>query len=87
MQKIWRQVGLQWHELQFLRQYMEDLHLKNESQAISELIKHVQRLQMVVSKLESKAQEASEWKERAEAHIKEKEHTDIKKEVIKSKEN
>jgi len=64
-QKVWRQIGLTMPELNFIREFMIDNRLKNESQAVSEIINQLKRFRYIVNKLEKQAQEAETWKNRA----------------------
>ena len=55
MQKVWKQIGFSQGGIEFLLDFIETNHLKNESEAINELIKAHKRFQVIISNLERAA--------------------------------
>ena len=69
MQKIWRQIGFSYTDLNFFERFMQENKCKNYSEAIVELFKQYKRYQIIMKELEKKANEAEMWKERANRNI------------------
>ena len=73
MQKIWRQIGFNAEDWNFLLGFMEDEHSRNETQAISQMISQIRNYRKIIAHLESEIF-------KHEQKIKERKH---KKEVVK----
>ena len=55
MQKVWRQIGFSFENLEVLHGLMTDFNLKNETQAIEEVFIQLKRFRTVVQRLETQA--------------------------------
>jgi len=53
MQKIWRQIGFNPDDWNFLLGFMEDEHSKNETQAVSQMIMQIRNYRKIISRLET----------------------------------
>ena len=66
MQKIRLQIMLSFEDVNLLHHFESANQLRNESIAISELLRAHNRFQFVINELEKRAHEAEKWKLQAE---------------------
>jgi len=53
MQKVWRQIGFNADDWNFLLGFMEDESSKNETQAVSQMIMQIRNYRKIISRLEN----------------------------------